>query len=189
MVGMVGMVGYAILALSFVSEPDCCRSCGFGCSETPCCDCADDRPDCGCPSCDTSLCKVWHCQLEQGPAVVINGSTYVDLDVENETDTKAEDLSDADKKHLLVAELEHLSDADTDAEADAEADKLAPPPDAPCCAMCGMDCPGGDCCYCYQDNSSKYCPKYPSCAECSPCARCGRTTPWIRDMYNGRYHS
>ena len=156
------MVGYAVLALSFVSEPDCCRSCGFGCSETPCCDCADDRPDCGCPSCDTSLCKVWHCNLEQGLPVVTNASTNYDIDADNETDTNAEAETD--------------TNADNETDTNAEADKLSPPPDAPCCAMCGMDCPGGDCCYCYQDNSSDYCPKYPSCANCSPCARCGRTT-------------
>jgi len=44
--------------------------------------------------------------------------------------------------------------------------------DAPCCEACGPNCPGGDCCMC-DDKGSPFCPNFPSCATCSPCARCG----------------
>lgn len=139
---MVDRTHYILFALcvlctqSLFIEPDCCRSCGFGCAEPPCCDCADDRPDCGCPSCDIALCDVWHCHSN-------NNSV---------TSSPSPPPLPSPPSQLLQS-------------------VAPPPPDAPCCDICG--CVGVYCCTCDDKGSTPWCPKFPTCAECSPCKRCG----------------
>ena len=132
-----------------VDEPDCCRVCGFGCAEPPCCDCADNRPDCMCTWCETSKCSKWHCGIFDEAY----DKRSVDESIGRSSNEPSIDIMQVQQIAGIVVNGSLFDDA-------------------PCCDKCGENCPDTECCMC-NDKGTPTCPMYPSCAQCAPCARCG----------------